>query len=125
MSQRNLSLAVCLFLAALAASGQTSYVFQVPGPNGTTTQLVGLGDSDFSRTLSGVGLAGTYQVLATPDGSRFYFVAATGIQSAPAPTPPSTTLSPTTIGGISGTVTSAGMTPDGKYLLAIASIDAT
>ena len=114
MFKRNLSLAVCLFLAALAASGQTSFVFQLPGSNGTTTQIVGLGDNDFSRTLSGNGLPGTYQVLATPDGAKFYLVAPTGIQSAPAPTPPSTTLTPTTIGGISGTITSAGMSPDGK-----------
>jgi uncharacterized protein (TIGR03437 family) len=118
MSTRIMSLAGCVCLAAMAASGQTSYVFQLPGVNGLSTQITGLGDNDFNRFLSNAnGLAGAYQVLATPAGDKFFVVSPGGIQSAPA----NTTLSPlTTISGISGTITSAGITPDGKYLLVVA-----
>src|ERR1700730_10001419 len=115
MSKRILSLAGCVCLASMAASGQSSYVFQLPGVNGFTTQVVGLGDNDFSRAVSNAnGPAGAFQVLATPDGTKFFIVSPGGIQSAPA----NSTLSPLTpVNGISGTVATAGITPPGKYLL--------
>ena len=121
MFKRSLSPAVCLFLAAMAASAQSSYVFQLAGVNGAATQLVGLGDDNFSRALTSANaMAGAFQVLATPDGKKFFIIAPGGIQSAPAPVPPSNVLTPlTTISGLSGTVTSAGITPDGKYLLVV------
>ena len=80
MFKRNLSLAVCVCLAAMAAFGQTSYVFLVPGVNGIATQVVGLGDNDFSRVISDVvngtgptnALPGSFKVLATPDGRKFF-----------------------------------------------------
>ncbi|MCU1336220.1 MAG: hypothetical protein JWO19_1801 [Bryobacterales bacterium] len=123
MFKRNLSVAACVCLATMVvASAQTSYVVQVPGVNGTSTQIVGLGDDAFSRAFSSAsGLAGAFQVLATPSGAKFFIVAPGGVQSAPAPAAGSTLLSPlTTISGIAGTVTSAAITPDGKYLLVAA-----
>ena len=118
MSKRILSLAGCVCLATIVASGQSSYVFQDAGANGSTTQVVGLGDNDFSRFLSNpTALAGVFQVIATPAGTKFFFVSPLGVQAAPA----NSSLSPlTTLTGISGTVTSAGITPDGKYLLVMA-----
>ena len=48
MVNRSLSLAVCVSLAAAtAAFAQSSYIFQLPGQAGRTTQIVGLGDNDF------------------------------------------------------------------------------
>ena len=65
------------------AFGQSSYVFEVPGPNGSTTQIFGEGDNDFQRFLGPADVAaGTYRVLALPDGSGFYLVTPTSVQSA-------------------------------------------
>ncbi len=118
MFKRNLSLAVCLSLASMAAYSQSSYIFQLPGANATGTQIIGLGDDNFSRSVSNAnGPAGAYQILATPNGGTLYIVSPTGIQAAPA----NTSLSPLTpISGIAGTILSAAITPNGKYLLVVA-----
>ena len=118
MLKGNLSLAVCLGLGSLAAFGQSSFVFQVPGASGTSTQIVGFGDNDFSRSASSANApAGTFQVLARPTGDKFFIVSQNAIKSAPS----NATLSPlAAVSGITGTITTAGITPDGKYLLVIA-----
>ena len=83
MSKRDLFLAITAWIAASVAFGQTSYVFQVPGQNGSTTQVTGLGDNDFSRNVTTSSAAiGTFRVLALPDASKFYLISATGVQTA-------------------------------------------
>ena len=116
MHKRSLSLAACLSLASMAAYSQSSYIFQLPGANATGTQILGLGDDNFSRAVSNAnGPAGAYQVLATPNGGKFYILSSSGLQSASA-----TLTSLTSISGIAGTINSALITPDGKYLLVVA-----
>ena len=84
MVNRYLSLAVCVYLAAAtAAFAQSSYVFQLPGQTGLTTQIVGLGDNDFARIAGpGNGPAGATRVVATPNGSKFYILAPGGVFAA-------------------------------------------
>jgi len=116
MSKRTVSLAALVCVAASLAFSQTSYVFEVPGPNTSTTQIFGEGDNDFSRFLGPKdALAGATQVLAMPNGSGFYIVSPTAIQSA---SPSLNNL--TTLSGITGTITAARLTGDGKYLVVLA-----
>src|ERR1700738_1195730 len=115
MVKRHLSLVVCVYLTAAAAFAQSSYIFQLPGQTGLTTQIVGLGDNDFSRIAGpGNGPAGASKVLATPNGSKFYILAPGGVFSA------NPTLSAITkVPAISGAASAAEITPDGKYLLVV------
>ena len=103
MFKRNLSLAACLWFVSMAAFSQSSYIFQLPGANATGTQIVGLGDDNFSRAVSNAsGPAGAYQVLATPNGGKFFILSSSGLQSASG-----TLTSLTSISGIAGTINSA------------------
>ncbi len=116
MFKGNLPLAACLWLTSVAAYSQSSYIFQLPGANATGTQIVGLGDDSFSRSIGNAsGPAGAFQVLATPNGGTFFIVSSSGLQSA---SPTLTSL--TSISGVTGTINSALITPDGKYLLVVA-----
>jgi len=121
MVKPHLSLVVLMSLAAaVAASAQTSYVFQLPGStqNGLTPSIIGLGDNNFSRkipfgsaTLASASLAGASKVIATPDGTTFYILTPNGVLSANSSLG---ALSP--LNAISGAVADAQVTPDGKYL---------
>jgi uncharacterized protein (TIGR03437 family) len=116
MVNRSLSLAVCVSLAAAtAAFAQSSYIFQLPGQTGMTTQIVGLGDNDFARSVGpGNGPVGSTKVVATPGGSKFYILAPSGVFSANATL---SAIAPVT--AITGAAGAAEVTPDGKYLLVI------
>ncbi len=117
MVKPHLSLVICVYLTAVAAAfAQSSYIFELPGQTGLTTQITGLGDNDFHRAVSSAnGPAGAYRVLATPSGSKFYVLAPGGIFSGDAALAGLTPLSVVT-----GTVTAADVTPDGKYLWVVA-----
>ena len=115
MVNRFLSLAFCVSVAATAAFSQSSYIFQLPGQTGLTTQIVGLGDNDFTRIAGpGNGPVGSTRVVATPNGSKFYILAPGGVYAANAGLSAITPLT-----AITGTATAAEVTPDGKYLLVI------
>ena len=107
----------CVFLMAnMAAFGQTSYVFQLPGQTSNSRAVVGWGDDNFSRIISTAnGPVSSFQIVPTPGGSKFYVLAGNGIQSTNA-----TLTSFTPIAGVTATVTSATVSPDGKYLLVVA-----
>jgi len=115
--------AVCIYLASAAAAfAQSSYVFQLPGQalSGNAPQILALGDNDFSRKLgpaANAGFAGANQVLATPNGLKFYIVGTTGVLSANSALGSVTPIP----AAIAGTVNDAKVTPDGKYLLVAAS----
>jgi uncharacterized protein (TIGR03437 family) len=117
MLKRVLFVTACVFLmASMAAFGQTSYVFQLPGQTTNSNSIVGWGDDNFSRTISsGSGPLSSFGIVPTPSGNKFYILAGNGIQVANA-----TLTSFTPIAGITATVSSAVVSPDGKYLLAIA-----
>src|SRR5436190_8853480 len=117
MVKRILSVSACAFLmASMAAFGQTSYVFQLPGQTSNSRAVVGWDDDDFSRTISSAnGPHSSFSVVPTPGGNKFYVLAGNGIQSANATL---TTFTP--IAGITATVSSAVVSPDGKFLLVVA-----
>lgn len=117
MVKRHLPLALCVYVTAISAAfGQNSYIFQLPGQTGLTTQIVGLGDNDFHRVVSSPnGPSAASRVLATPNGSKFYVLAPGGIFSAGAAL---TALTP--VSAIATAATDADVTPDGKYLWVIA-----
>ena len=83
MLKPRLSLVVCAYLTAAAgAFAQTSYVFQLPGQTGLTTQIVGKGDNDFSRVvIANSGPNAASGVIATPKGNKFYVLAPGGVFS--------------------------------------------
>jgi len=114
MLKRQLSVAICVWLAASVAAFGQSYIFQLAGPAGLTNNALGLVSNDFTHLVSTSGaLNSTFQVVSTPSG-KFYIVAPGGIQSANAAF---TTFA--TVSGIAGNVLNAIVTPDGKYLLVV------
>src|SRR6185369_1036421 len=117
MVKRILFVTACAFLmASMAAFGQTSYVFQLPGQTSNSRAIVGWGDDNFSRSVSSAsGPLSSFNIVPTPSGNKFYVLAGNGIQSANATL---TTFTP--IAGVTATVNSAIVTPDGKYLLVVA-----
>jgi uncharacterized protein (TIGR03437 family) len=116
---------VCLYLAfAAAAFAQTSYVFQLPGlaQSGQAPQVAAVGDNDFSRKLgpgNNASYGGATKVVATPDGSKFYFATPKGMFEAKVTTSDRTLNSPTPLSAISGAVSDAVITADGKYLFVV------
>src|SRR5436190_22650910 len=114
MVKRILSVSACAFLmASMAAFGQTSYVFQLPGQTSNSRAVVGWGDDNFSRTIStNNGPLSSFNVVPTPSGNKFYILAGNGIQSTNA------TLSTfTPVAGITATVMSAAVSPHVNVLL--------
>jgi uncharacterized protein (TIGR03437 family) len=118
---------VSLYLAlAAAAFAQTSYIFQLPGlaQSGQAPQVGAVGDNDFSRKLgpsNNSSYAGATKVVATPDGSKFYFATPKGMFEAKITTSDRTLNNPTPLSAISGAVSDAVITPDGKYLFVVGS----
>ncbi len=120
MSSRYVSLPACLLLTGFSAFGQgnqgTGYVFELPGPASAGSNLQGFvyNGSFLSPEVSATGPAGARQIIAKPDGSRFYILGANtgGFQSID---PTFTSFS--AINGIVGAVCTAAITPDGRYLL--------
>ncbi len=128
-------LIACACLAAAgAAFAQNSYVFQLPGQTGLTSDIVGKGDDAFNRSLSATGPAKSFAITANPTGTKFFVLAPGGIFSADA-TPQAgafvsaTFSTPVPISAIAGAPTVALVTPDGKYLLVVSThfyiLDAT
>ena len=122
MSNRNVSLAVCLSLGAWSVFGQAAsgarYVVELT-PNSTGTRFQGFSaDANLQNPVidsiaNPAPLAGVQQMIAKPDGSKFYILAPTGIQSID-PAFSSTSFKP--INGVTGTLNSMTISPDGKYL---------
>jgi uncharacterized protein (TIGR03437 family) len=129
MLNRYVSLAACLsLLASIPAFGQgnqgTGYVFELPGPSSAGSNLQGFiynGNFVGPDIPTGVGPAGAHQIIAKPDGSKFYVLGTNsgGLESTV------DFAHFTAINGITGIVCVAAMTPDGKYLLVGATGTAT
>src|SRR6516225_7064624 len=122
MLNRNVSLAVCLSLAAWSAFGQATsgarYVVELT-PNSTGTRFQGFSADANSQNpvidsiANPAPLPGVTQMIAKPDGSKFYVLAPTGLQSI-SPAFSNTSFKP--VNGLSGTFNTMAISPDGKYL---------
>ena len=119
MLNRNVSLALCLSVIAGAAFAQsnqgTGYIFEFATASGASGQFQGftyntasLGTPAFSAT----GPTGSNQVVAKPDGSKFYVVGSGGVDDF---NPTFTT--PLSLNGISGSIGQVIISPDGRFLL--------
>ncbi len=117
---RGTAMPCCIVLSlpwAPTLSGQSSgYLFQLPGANIPGSRFFGfIYDSNpFAPLVDKSGPLSATQVLAKPDGSKFYFIGSGsgGVQSID-----SSFGTFRSVNGILGTPTAAAMTPDGKYLL--------
>jgi hypothetical protein len=113
---RKVTLAATVFLAAgVAAFGQpgVGYVFQIPGKNTSSGQIVGYpyAANPISATVNTLGPNGTYQIVAKPDGTGYYVLGAT-LQIA------NTAFSNfTSVNGIAATPTAVAASPDGNYVV--------
>jgi uncharacterized protein (TIGR03437 family) len=114
MSIRNITLAAGVSIAvSVAAFGQpgAGYVFQLPGQNSSSGQIVGYpyAANPLSASVNTLGPNGTYQIVSKPDGTGYY-VLGSNLQIA---NPGFTTF--TSVNGISATPTAVAASPDGKY----------
>ena len=117
---RHVSLVACLCWGSLAAYGDATsgagYVFELPGPTiaGAHFQAFGYNANPFNAIFDALGPTSADQVVALPDGSKFYMLGAGGggLESID---PAFTTFR--SINGIAGTACTIALTPNGKYLL--------
>lgn len=107
---------VCLAMGATAVAQSSGYLFQLPGANVPGSRFFGFvyDANPFSPLVDKSGPLSATQVLAKPDGTKFYFIGSGsgGVQSID-----SGFNTFQSINGILGTVNAAAITPDGKYLL--------
>ncbi len=123
MEKRFLSLAVCVSMAAgTAAFAQNSgkgYLVQFPGPEEQGARFLAY-TADATPLIADVDALGpnnSTQLIAKPDGSKFYILGDGPIQQIDANLSTFQTLN-----GISGTPRIAKITPDGKQLLVAADL---
>jgi uncharacterized protein (TIGR03437 family) len=88
---------------------------QFPPSNSSGTQFQGFAADDNcpNPVITGTGPANVRQMVAKPDGTRFYTLGSGGVQSID-PAFASTSFHP--VNGITGTPTAMAMSPDGRYL---------
>lgn len=110
----------CLALGVNASGQSSGYLFQLPGANVAGSRFFGFvyDANPLSPLVDKSGPQSATQVLAKPDGTKFYFIGTGtgGVQSIDGGF--GTFRS---VNGILGNPTAASMTPDGKYLLVGAS----
>lgn len=107
---------VCLALGANAFAQSSGYLFQLPGANVPGSRFFAfIYDSNpFSPAVDKSGPLSATQVIAKPDGTKFYFIGSGtgGVQSIDG-----TFDTFQSVNGILGNPTAAAISPDGKYLL--------
>jgi uncharacterized protein (TIGR03437 family) len=107
---------VCLAMGATAFAQSSGYLFQLPGANVPGSRFFGFvyDANPFSPAVDKSGPLSATQVIAKPDGTKFYFIGSGsgGVQSIDKGF--NTFQS---INGILGNATTAAITPDGKFLL--------
>jgi uncharacterized protein (TIGR03437 family) len=74
---------ICFLLAGVGLQAQPTQqaqqsVFVLPGPNSTASTVTVFSASPFSNITGFTAGAGAFQVLGTPDGSKFYVIANSG-----------------------------------------------
>jgi uncharacterized protein (TIGR03437 family) len=121
MLNRNVPLVVCLGLLSAAAFAQNpqgvGYAVEFANSGSGQFQLFPENPSTFTTASVGnTGPGGANQLIAKPDGSKFYIIGSAGVDSID---PAFST--PKAINGLTGSFTGAVISPDGRYLLVEAS----
>jgi hypothetical protein len=122
MLNRYLSLAVLVCIAAsMVALGQNQgaeYLFQLPG-TANSPQFVPYNalSNPLSPLANTSGPNGINGILAMPDGSKFYLIGSSAIQSVDPTFQNFHGINLTEPSGLTPTITAATLTPNGQYLL--------
>jgi uncharacterized protein (TIGR03437 family) len=115
------SCVICLFLCASGLRAQAQEdVFAVPGANSIGTSVLAFSANPLDNITGFSTGAGTFLILAKPDGSKFYAIANSG--SATVTEIPNTFASSQTIGNLGTQATAAAMSEDGKRLAVAAGL---
>jgi uncharacterized protein (TIGR03437 family) len=106
---------LCLSFVATAARGQNVFVLPGAQASGNTIQVL---SSQFATVGTVAAGNSSFQILAKPDGSKYYVIANSGSQTV-------TTLdanfqNPRSLGNLGSQATAAAISPDGKKLLVVA-----
>lgn len=121
MPNRNVPLVVCLALVSGAALAQNpqgvGYAVEFAPTDSGPFQVFPESTATFANSnIANTGPSGTSQLVAKPDGSKFYIVGSSGLDSIdPA------FATPKAVNGLTGTLTHGTMTPDGRFLFVSAS----
>ena len=110
---------VVFFAASLHAQAQQD-VFAVPGANSTANNVAVFSSNPFSNITGFSAGAGTFLVLAKPDGSKFYAIANSG--SSTVTVVPNSFTNPRSIASLGTQATAAVMSQDGKRLAVAAGL---
>jgi uncharacterized protein (TIGR03437 family) len=115
------SCVICLviFAASLHAQAQQD-VFAVPGANSTATNVPVFSANPFSNITGFSAGAGTFLILAKPDGSKFYAIANSG--SSTVTVVPNSFTNPRSLSSLGTQATAAVMSEDGKRLAVAAGL---
>jgi uncharacterized protein (TIGR03437 family) len=109
------SCVACLFLSSLALQAQAQEdVFAVPGANSTGTTVQVFSSNPFSNITGFTAGAGTFLILAKPDGSKFYAIANSG--SSTVSVVSNNFTNPRSISNLGTQATAAAISEDGKRL---------
>lgn len=109
--------AAILCAASLAGAAQAQNLFVLPGSNSTNSNVIVLSNL-FSQVATFQAGPGSFQVLAKPDGSKFYVISNSGSQTVTVVDP--TFQTPRAIASLGTQATAAAMTPNGQRLLVVA-----
>ena len=112
---------ICLFFAAagLQAQGQQE-VFGLPGANSTGNTVQVFSSNPFSNVNTFTAGAGTFQLLAKPDGSKFYAIANSG--SSTVTVVPNGFTNARSLVNLGTQATAAAISEDGKRLAVAAGL---
>jgi uncharacterized protein (TIGR03437 family) len=115
------SCVICLvlFAASLHAQAQQD-VFAVPGANSTANSVAVFSANPFSNITGFSAGAGTFLVVAKPDGSKFYAIANSG--SSTVTVVPNSFTNPRLVASLGTQATAAAMSEDGKRLAVAAGL---
>jgi uncharacterized protein (TIGR03437 family) len=121
MQNKNVIVSCVIFLlfAAVGLQAQAQQnVFVLPGPNSTASTATVFSSNPFSNITGFTAGAGTFLVLGTPDGSKFYAIANSG--SSTVTVVPNSFTNPKSI-NLGAQATAAAISQDGKRVAVAAS----
>ena len=113
------AVAICVIFSALGATSllqaqAQQNVFAVPGANSTAGNVLVYTANPFSNITGFAAGAGTFAILAKPDGSKFYAIANSGSQTVTVV--PNNFNNPRSLGNLGTQATGAAISEDGKRL---------
>lgn len=120
------SCVLAFYLAAISSALHAQYVFFLPGAGSTNGNVQVFSANPFNFVFQPGGLTGSYNVVARPDGSKYYVIGSIGGQSVvpmDATFTPKAPIGNITQGVVCGSIptcTGALITPDGRKLVVLA-----